>query len=344
MRPYSVASASMLVEHVGQLGARDHAVLHEVVGRDAAHRREGGLARLPEQLPLGLVPADPHVVGPARTADRHHVVELRDALALGPVELDQQRRAPPDGVPGVRHLLAGGDRGGVHHLDRARHDAGLHDLGDRLAGLPGGVEEGDERAGGLGHRHHPQPHLRGDAERALGAHERAEQVVAGRVEFHPAEGDHLAVGQHDLEPGDVVGGEPVLEAVRAAGVLGDVAADRAHDLARRVGRVEEVRRDGGGDGDVRDAGFHADAAVVEVDVQDAGEPGQHDEHAVGHRQGPAGQPGAGAARHPGDVGRGARGHHVAHLVAVAGQHRDGRAGPCTGAARRTRRCATGARA
>ena len=44
-------------------------------------------------------------------------------------------------------------------------------------------------------------------------------------------------GQH------VVGGEPVLEAVRAAGVLRDVAADRAHLLAGRVGRVvEPVRR------------------------------------------------------------------------------------------------------
>ena len=69
-----------------------------------------------------------------------------------------------------------------------------------------------------------------------------EQVVARRVDaLAAAELHDLAVGQHDLEPGHVVRREAVLEAVRAAGVLGDVAADRADDLGRRVGRVV-VRR------------------------------------------------------------------------------------------------------
>ena len=40
---------------------------------------------------------------------------------------------------------------------------------------------------------------------------------------------------------DVVDGEAVLEAVRAAGVLGDVAADRADLLARRIGGVVVAR-------------------------------------------------------------------------------------------------------
>ena len=80
------------------------------------------------------------------------------------------------------------------------------------------------------------------AERALRADERAEQVVAGRVDLLAAERDDLAVGEHDLQAGDVVRREAVLEAVRAAGVLGDVAADRADDLRRRVGRVEVRRR------------------------------------------------------------------------------------------------------
>ena len=45
-------------------------------------------------------------------------------------------------------------------------------------------------------------------------------------------------GRTTSSAGDVVDREAVLEAVRAAGVLGDVAADRADLLARRVGRVE----------------------------------------------------------------------------------------------------------
>ena len=80
-------------------------------------------------------------------------------------------------------------------------------------------------------------HLGGDAERALRADERAEQVVAGRVRRPAAQPDQLAVRRDDLRAGHVVGGEAVLEAVRAAGVLRDVAADRADLLAGRVGRV-----------------------------------------------------------------------------------------------------------
>ena len=53
---------------------------------------------------------------------------------------------------------------------------------------------------------------------------------------------HVAVGQHDHGAEHVVDREAVLQAVRAAGVLGEVAADRAHLLARRVGRVVEAVR------------------------------------------------------------------------------------------------------
>ncbi len=126
---------------------------------------------------------------------------------------------------------------------------------------------------------------------AVGADERAEQVVAGLVELRPTEMDHLTIGQDDFQPGDVVRGEPVLEAVRATRVLGDVAADRAHDLARRVGRVEEVRRHSHRDRHVGDPRLDAHPPVVEVDVEHPGEPRQH-KHAVGHRQRTAGQAGS----------------------------------------------------
>ena len=77
-------------------------------------------------------------------------------------------------------------------------------------------------------------------EQALGAGHQAEQVVGLGVEMLAAEPHHLAVRQHHLEPEHVVGGEAVFQAVHAARVLGDVAADRAGDLARRIGRVVEA--------------------------------------------------------------------------------------------------------
>ena len=79
----------------------------------------------------------------------------------------------------------------------------------------------------------------GDPERPLGADEDAEQIGALSV---AREGDELPVGQHDVGGEHVVDGEAVLEAVRAARVLGDVAADRADLLAGGVRGVEEAAR------------------------------------------------------------------------------------------------------
>ncbi len=76
-----------------------------------------------------------------------------------------------------------------------------------------------------------------DAEQALGAGHHPHQVVTPGVEMLAAEADDLAVDHHDLEAEEVVGGEAVFEAVHAARILRDIAADRAGDLAGRVGRV-----------------------------------------------------------------------------------------------------------
>ena len=96
-----------------------------------------------------------------------------------------------------------------------------------------------------GLRSDAQRDLRRDPERPLGADEGAEQVGPVRVERLAAELDDVAVGKHHRQPGHVVDGEAVLEAVGSARVLRDVAADRAHLLARGVRGVEEAgRRDG----------------------------------------------------------------------------------------------------
>ena len=92
--------------------------------------------------------------------------------------------------------------------------------------------------------HDAENHLCGDAERAFGADEDAEEIVAGSVESLAAEVDELAVGEDDFEAEDVRGGEAVLEAVGAAGVFGDIAADGADGLRRGIGRVEDSRAGG----------------------------------------------------------------------------------------------------
>src|SRR3546814_6621669 len=55
-----------------------------------------------------------------------------------------------------------------------------------------------------------------------------------------AEPHDLAVHQDHLDAEDIGGGEAVFQAVHAAGILRDVAADGAGDLARRIGGVIEA--------------------------------------------------------------------------------------------------------
>ena len=176
-----------------------------------------------------------------------------------------------------------------------------------------------------------QGDLRGDPERSLRADEQPEQVAAVGVERLPAELEQLAVGQHDPEPGDVVDGEAVLQAVRAAGVLGHVAADRAHLLARRVRRVEEaVRRDSARDVEVRDTGLDDDALGRQVELEDAVHARDRDHDPLRHRQRSARQSCARTARDERQPLAVAEAHDRLHLLRRAREHdarRQSRASP-----------------
>jgi len=100
----------------------------------------------------------------------------------------------------------------------------------------------------------------------------------------------------------VVGGEAVFQAVRPAGVLGDVARDRAHLLRRRIRCVEVAQRPHRfADLEIGHPRLHGDLVVFEVDGEDRSHPAEADDHAIGNREGSAGQSRAGAAcdeRHP----------------------------------------------
>ena len=115
-------------------------------------------------------------------------------------------------------------------------------------------------------------------------------------------------------------GEAVLEAVRAAGVLGDVSADRADLLARGIGRVEEaVRRDRTGDVEVGNARFDHDALAVQVDLEDPVHPGERDHDTSRNRSRAAGEPRSRAARDEGDSFAVAGAHDGLHLLGRDGK-------------------------
>ena len=107
----------------------------------------------------------------------------------------------------------------------------------------------------------------------------------------------------------------------AAGVRGDVAAERAGELARRVWRIEEaMHRSGIGNGDIGDAGFDPRHAVRLVYRQHPRHARDAEHDGIFERQRAAGQRGAGAARHHLDLVVVAIAEDRAHLFGARRQH------------------------
>ena len=213
-----------------------------VAGRDATVAR-----RMPPCAPSRAAGARPR---PGRCGSRalpRSRQACDDALGLRvhpdgkPVQLDEQHRR------GVARIAARGTQSSTAWMVRwsiisiAAGTMPARDDGRHRARRPRSIasKTASTVLTACGLRQDAHDDLGRDPERALAADEDAGQVVAGRVARLAAEPHDLAVGQHDLEPEHVIRGDAVLQAVRPAGVLGDVAADRARLLARRIGRVVE---------------------------------------------------------------------------------------------------------
>ena len=246
---------------------------------------------------------DADVVGAGRADQRFEIDELRVDVGGLALELDQQDRRRVEGIAGVDGGFRRLDRQVVHDLHGPGQQPGADDARHRVAGGLERVIGGEHGAEAGRPRQQPQRDLERDPEAAFGADEAADEVGPDRIEAAAAERHQRPVGEHRLEPEDVVQRHAVAEAVGAARVEGDVAADRADRLARRIGRVVHAERDGGGrDVEVDDAGLDDGDAIDRIDLQDARQPVQRDDDAVDVRHGPAGQAGAAAAgheRHPG---------------------------------------------
>ena len=295
-QPRSYGQVANLPEHFRQPRSRHDAVLHVVVRRHTAHRGERRFAAPPDARALLVIRRDLDGRGtgtPARLLDD---LKQRSDLCRRTVELDDQNRVGRREVRmhrGLRRL----NRERVHHLDGRRDDARADDRRHRLAPRIDAVERREQRLHALRLAQDPHDDLRRDAERPFGTDEQAEQIRAGRIHQRAADIGDLAVGQDHFERQHVVHREAVLETVRAAGVLGHVAADRADLLARRIGRVVvAVRRDSLRDFEVRHAGLDRHATVGDIDLEHTVEARERDHDAVLGGQRAAGQPGAVAAR------------------------------------------------
>jgi hypothetical protein len=202
----------------------------------------------------------------------------------------------------VSEILADVDGRTVHIFHRHRHDARADDRSDALARVFDGIESEQDRPGAFRGSYESHGCFGDDAQLALGAANQTKQVIACRVRRRPADVENLAVEGDEPDAEKVVGRDAVLQAMRAARVHRDVAADRAGKLRGRVGRVEKAFGPNRfGNRQIGHTGFHPGEAIGEVHLQDAVHLGQRDDDRVFLRDRPARERRAGAARNDVDL-------------------------------------------
>ena len=202
----------------------------------------------------------------------------------GAIDVDEHDRVGVERVAGVVELLQPGDALSVEPFHRGGDDTGGDDRGDGIGGGPGSGERTHQAVGDFGDRAERDGGLGDDPQRAFGSDEDTEQVRSVVV---CTEGDGGPVGEHDFRGEDVVVGDAVLQGVRAACVLDDVARHGGQVRRHRVRReAQAVRCEPLLQVGIDDAGFDAGAPVVDVDLEDPIQAGKIQQHPVGGRHHP----------------------------------------------------------
>jgi hypothetical protein len=146
------------------------------------------------------------------------------------------------------------------------NDTGGHEVRNRLARSLARRETEQKRARSLGRFQKSEGRFGHYPELPLGADDQAQQIESSAIEIVTAEIDDRSIDQYHPYAEEVIGRDSILQAMRASGVAGNVASDRAGQLRGRVWRIEEaVLRHHRRYAQICDSRFDADEAVIVVD-------------------------------------------------------------------------------
>ncbi len=179
-------------------------------------------------------------------------------------------------------------------------------------------------AGGVGQQSHRD---RGrDAHGSFAADEAPAQVVARLIGLEAPEARDRPVGEHDVERAHVRRGDARSEAMRPAGVGGDVAADRARLLRRRIGRVVQPEMgDRAREIEVEHARLHPRDPLLGIDLENAVELCGDDDDGVVDGSRAAREAGTTPSHHERPIVACSHPHHCRDFVTAAREAHRGRA-------------------
>ena len=204
-----------------------------VVRLDPGDRPERRLAALPQQRPLGVVGGDPDVPTPCVGELRMRSTSASTPPGSPTTSTSSAARCST-GSPAWMYASTACEAELIHHLDRGRDDAGGDDVADGRA--PSATVESPSasspRRRVLRERRRPRWRRRTSPRCRRTTPRRSSRRARDPRRRAPSPSRRAARPRRE----DVRAGHPVGEAVRAAGVVRDVAADRTRLLAARIGR------------------------------------------------------------------------------------------------------------
>ena len=169
-------------------------------------------------------------------------------------------------------------------------------------------------------RQQPQRDLQGDAKEPLRAHEKSGEIRPHSLKARRAELHELPIGKDGANPQHMVGCHAVLQAMHAAGVEGDIAADGADELARWIRSViEAVALRGLGYLQIDRPGLDHGDSLAGIQPENPVETIESNDDPVLNRQRTSREAGSAAAGHEGNAVVMTGSHRGDHLLGALGK-------------------------
>ncbi|MDB6016790.1 MAG: hypothetical protein JWR19_1279 [Pedosphaera sp.] len=242
-------------------------------------------AELPDGFALGIAQAALNEEGAVFANDFGQSAEFAADGVLLAVELDDEVGIATGEALAAGAFARGSEGEGIRNFERAGKKAGAKNGAKGPDGVFHRAETDGETGTIRGQGKKLERGFGDDAEHSFRTDEQAGEVEAGFIFVSAAaESHHRAIGQDDFQTENVVAGNTVFQATRAAGIGGDVATKSAIGTAGGIGRIEEATCLDGGLKLLRDdARLHDGDEIIGIDFLNLLHPSQGQDDAAMRR-------------------------------------------------------------